>query len=732
MKGPSPKTLIAVLSFAAVISAAVVDFGKTAPGELTAAHGRIEGLAGDKSCSECHGGWTSSMTSSCLVCHELIEVHMENDLGLHGMLDATVAENCAACHSEHHGASFMAVNDLSFARAGVQDPEQFEHRLVGFLMEGAHMELDCSQCHEHAEAQPVPEGAHRFLGLRQACVSCHEDVHEGRYQTSCVDCHDQHTFEAQRFVDHSTFLELEGGHAGLSCAECHAEGSTHSIAALRGPESARPEHRSCAVCHDVPHSESFVLNAAATSGVARAATLRGVPANQLCANCHASEHLSFAEDAEALSPALHAASGFPLAAPHDVQDCAQCHEPALAYGERYPGRDADTCAACHDDVHGGQFQGLAFAPVSADSTQSLVAFLGGSVDEQGCLACHARTHFEPHTFGVEAHASTDLPLTGAHLESECAACHGPAEELGGAARFHGVAHRCEACHADAHRGFFDEVLAAEPAGPDEPLALKHGDCARCHDTNSFGTAHRIGTDAEFDHERWTGYALTGAHGVAECTSCHTPRENPDETGRLFGAVADLYGEVKGCASCHDDVHEGQFDRRRLPASIDGRSDCARCHTTASFRDQPHGFDHGRWTGWPLADAHAATECSSCHEPMRRPDEIGRTWRRAAGTGCASCHESPHGDQFEAPRPKDCVKCHESALAFSVLSFDHDLESRFPLDEAHEAVACADCHKPEPQTAPNQPDLVRYRPLSTECVDCHGVHEKALRRRKQKR
>ncbi len=724
---PSPKTLIAVVSFAAVISAAVVDFGQTAPGELLAAHGRVEGLSLENSCSDCHGGWSSSMTSSCLECHSIIQTHLDQGIGLHGILDSTVADNCAGCHSDHHGANFQAVNDLSFARAGVQDPREFEHQLIGFAMNGAHLELDCNQCHEHSDVKLVPEGAHRFIGLAQDCASCHEDVHEGQYRTSCVDCHHQHGFDSQHYIKHSGFLDLVGGHAGLSCAECHGEDSNHSLAVLRGPAAKRPAYRDCASCHSLPHSESFVLGAAAISGVANARTLTGTPANQLCTNCHLAEHTSFAEDAIELSAALHGASGFPLAAPHDVQQCADCHAPELEYDERYPGRDADTCAACHDDVHQGQFAGLNFPSVPAEHTSSLVEFLGGSVDEQGCLVCHSRTHFAPHTFGTEAHGSTDLPLDGAHVEADCDSCHAPAEELGGAPRFHGLDHTCESCHSDAHRGFFEEVLGTHPAKESGPLAVSHGDCARCHDTTSFGTAHLQDGKQSFDHEFWTGYALTGAHGTAECTSCHVPTDTPDANGRLFGAIEDIYGSVTGCASCHDDVHEGRFDKRRHPETIDGRSDCARCHSTASFRDQPHGFNHGRWTGWPLADAHAETGCSSCHEPLRRPDAIGRTWMPAAGTGCASCHESPHQGQFDKPRAKACVKCHESAEAFSVLSFDHDLESRFVLDEAHEEVACAACHKPEEET-----DLIRYRPLSRECVDCHGVHEKALRRRPKKK
>ena len=105
----------------------------------------------------------------------------------------------------------------------------------------------------------------------------------------------------------------------------------------------------------------------------------------------------------------------------------------------------------------------------------------------------------------------------------------------------------------------------------------------------------------------------------------------------------------GCASCHEDVHEGRFDASEHLLEVDGRSDCARCHSTASFRDASDDFDHARWTGWPLDGAHAAADCTSCHAPLRRPDAHGRTWARANGTDCASCHEGPHGDQFSARR-----------------------------------------------------------------------------------
>ncbi|HZN39899.1 MAG TPA: hypothetical protein VFD82_13900, partial [Planctomycetota bacterium] len=52
-----------------------------------------------------------------------------------------------------------------------------------------------------------------------------------------------------------------------------------------------------------------------------------------------------------------------------------------------------------------------------------------------------------------------------------------------------------------------------------------------------------------------------------------------------------------------------------------------------------------------------------------------------------------------------------------LAFRHNLDSRFPLGQQHEKVPCASCHKPEPIQGVT---AVRYKPLPTECVSCHGT------------
>jgi hypothetical protein len=62
-----------------------------------------------------------------------------------------------------------------------------------------------------------------------------------------------------------------------------------------------------------------------------------------------------------------------------------------------------------------------------------------------------------------------------------------------------------------------------------------------------------------------------------------------------------------------------------------------------------------------------------------------------------------------------------------LSFRHNLDSNFQLGEQHRNVACNLCHKSETKDGVA---IVRYKPLPTKCVDCHGREEGgAVRRRR---
>ncbi len=678
--------VLALASLGAVVLLAVIDMRRSSPGPLSAVHGRLTKLQGRSGCAECHGGLLTSMTSACRECHTEIAEQLDAGHGLHGVLDQELGQRCALCHGEHLGTGFAVINTQSYRQAGFESAEKFEHARVGFSMSGKHLEIACAECHKNAAQGVLAEGQRRFLGLKQECTSCHEDVHKGAMHVGCVACHGQSKWDALASVGHERFLPLVGGHADVECRKCHPKSGERALE-NEGAPARKLAQRTCEQCHESPHSKGFV------DATARAAEL---PRAEVCVRCHAAEQKSFRDPALAqLSAEQHALSGYRLDTPHDKPTCAQCHDPQRkTFAERYPGRGQDQCAACHEDVHRGQFGSGPFA-------------------RGGCLECHERQRWKPHTFDLAKHARASLPLEGAHAQLECEKCHVRLVD-DGPRRFRATPDTCSACHDDAHAGYFNLRTAGLPL-------VAHGDCARCHGVERFAEV------PAFDHALWTGFAVAGAHAQAACAVCHVARAEPDAQKRSFGTVEEHFGRFRGCVTCHADAHEGQFDAARLPERVEGREGCARCHGDSSFRALPFGFDHDLWTGFALAGGHASADCSACHAQLRELTPAGRSWGRARGSACADCHPDPHAGQFLIAGRNDCTRCHAPAQP-RFLSFDHEHDARFRLGEAHAKLACSACHATVELAEGGQ--TVRYRPLPIECVDCHGVREDVLLRRKR--
>jgi len=675
----NPRAWIAIVSSAVVLYLGVGYVARPSPGPLASVHEREAKLTGIGSCSNCHGGWLGSMTESCVECHEVIGTQLKERTGLHGVLKPALAAECARCHSDHRGLEFAMVNALSFTEAGVPDRDRFDHKTIGYDLGGKHLELTCDRCHKNADAKVLPEGEPRFLGLSRACATCHEDTHKGSMGQRCATCHGQEAWDRLHSEGHEKHLALVGGHGDVDCRHCHVQGDPiHSLEAIGAGRELFI--RDCTFCHDSPHRGEF------TDGVAlRVSKAPGAG----CVACHLPEHTAFREEGlRRMEPSYHAASGFPLAAPHDKVECAKCHGKGKEFAERYPGRGADDCKACHEDVHKGQFDKGPFAA-------------------EGCVGCHDRLHWEPHAFDVAKHERASLPLKGKHAEIKCNDCHEvPAKNAPRV--FRGTPSTCDACHKDAHRGFFARF--ATDLGKE-----KSGTCARCHLTTAFRDVPAEG----FDHKRWTAFPLAGAHAQSVCESCHRRSSKPDDSGRTFGWVEERYGKLKGCTTCHVDPHRGEFDKPGMTLRVDGKEGCVRCHVETSFRTFPDGFDHEKWTGFLLDGKHASASCSACHTQLRRPDKYGRTWGRAKSAACADCHADPHAGQFLIDGRIDCSRCHRSAESFKSLAFRHNFDSRFPLGRAHANVACDACHK---QVKIGDAVVVRYRPVPRECADCHTPDE----------
>jgi len=654
--------LLPALSMLAIGAVMVWEFAsaRTGPGPLHPAHASLDGPFGSD-CTSCHAAGAGINAAGCLGCHEPIAAQRAAGTGLHGSMMRRQLDNCGDCHGEHHGERTPLLAPPAFARAGVPDVPGYDHRHVaGYRLSGAHAALACDQCHPAAGARLPPAGG-RFLGSSQACSSCHDDVHRAAFGGDCEGCHGQsRSFRSAPGFDHGAF-PLDGAHARVGCAKCHAPGTAHDAAALR----RRPlPARSCRECHADPHRP--------TGGQPPRAMLLADSAD--CARCHDAVAWRTAR----VTPEQHAKFGFPLRGGHAEATCAACHGDAA-----HPSKHAlplprlESCARCHDHPHAAAFVAAAVAAT-------------GPAD--GCAGCHRDEHrrFRDGTTTPAQHAVTGFPLAVPHDRVECAKCHRGDDR---AARFPGRRpDDCRACHRDVHGGQFDHES-------------RYRQCTACH----LATAFAPNT---FDAGRHaaTAFPLTGAHDAVACTACHRALQRVGDAD-----VRTFHGTASACASCHDDVHRGAFDVIGRPQLVDGRAGCARCHDTAAFAPvRAATFDHGRWTGYALDGAHADVACGKCHR-VPGPDR-NRHLGKVAGTRCVDCHADRHQGQFAVRGVVDCARCHATA-DFHAVRFDHDRDSRFPLDRQHAPLACDKCHRTYASAAG---PVVRYKPLGTKCGDCHRL------------
>jgi len=786
-----PRFLLSLLSLALVLWLVKVDLAKTNPGEMSAVHASITTFLGQADCLACHGKerQSDSLSQACLACHEAIDTQRQQQSGLHGKLTADLADACDRCHQEHHGRDFALVTDLAFQLAGFRDRASFDHLSLGFTLDGKHAALACQECHEQADVKVLRKGENRFLGLDRACTTCHEDPHEGDMGQDCTSCHGQERpFGEVATFAHTSLFPLEGVHGDLACLRCHEEGSANAISEEQAQSQrqtlAAAGVRDCVSCHESPHRMDFTLAGqqcvdchGLDQGAFASATIRmdeveheacgfslAAPHAQLacvkchapesgnyeirfpgrtqdlCASCHEDPHkdqfLETGADVtdcltchqrQAFQPSLfdrkrHRQAAFALDGAHLQADCTACHQKQrLANGSHavlFRGLERE-CSSCHQNVHGQGFT-------------AKVPRLGADPD---CASCHDTNQFadiRPQSF--DHGKATGVVLLGAHAEATCSSCHQPRPEADEHGRRFGLVAesfpnhaQCADCHQDVHEGKFARQGT---------LATLDGkvSCDRCHDQQSFSAID----SAAFEHERWTGFALDGIHGRTECSSCHLDARDDQGEGRRLGPASLLLkgGNPARCASCHQDPHDGVFDKPGAPSLLAGKSSCARCHDQESFANL-HGdnFDHRQWTGFPLAGAHAQADCARCHGrvadsqfPQGRLGSASSHFPRLRGAAtaarCDQCHQDPHGQTFRPPRvpaslsgKTSCDRCHsQGSFRITDGSFDHDRFTGFALQGSHQRLDCSQCHAAQPRSRQDGRSFAPAR--GTDCTACH--------------
>jgi hypothetical protein len=323
--------------------------------------------------------------------------------------------------------------------------------------------------------------------------------------------------------------------------------------------------------------------------------------------------------------------------------CIACHQPIgnqlsthRGVHGSLPAAAARACGTCHSDHHGDQRPLL-----------PTVAFVRAGIE-------HVEAYRHEHVaFGLE----------GVHETLACEACHPHARDehppAGG--RFLGKSQRCASCHKDPHRGAFG------------------GDCAVCH-----GQQPGWRPAARLRHER---FALEHGHAAVACTDCHDASGERSVSQELLSQLP-----VRVCADCHANPHG------TTEVAVADPSDCARCHSSASFGGVLGAPDAHAALGHELHGVHRDVSCRSCHgEPGGRP-----SWGAGSAptpADCARCHEAPHdaallraADAVEGAN--GCADCHldsDAGFESGRITPSQHAATGFALAAPHDEVACSTCH-----------------------------------------
>jgi hypothetical protein len=351
-----------------------------------------------------------------------------------------------------------------------------------------------------------------------------------------------------------------------------------------------------------------------------------------CQNCHT---LSGWKPIRALPEFDHNTTKYPLRGLHEGVACTQCHTKMVFTNV------GTQCADCHADIHKRQ--------------------MGAN-----CEQCHSVRGWHVSVQQINQHLNR-FPLIGAHATVDCDSCHKSAA----VGQFQGLSTQCFSCHQQ-------DFINTKSIGIDHVALNLPTTCEQCHSMDNW-------VGAKFDHLKFTGFALTGAHATLDCSACHAG-------GKFMGAPAT-------CVGCH----LADFNKTNNPphAQAGFPNTCQTCHNTTSW-DQAT-FDHNTFTKFPLTGAHATVACTQCHI---NGQFVGTP------TDCASCHmkdfnSTTNPNHVQSGFPTGCQQCHTTAT-WNNATFDHS-STGFPLTGAHSAVQCSQCHVN---------GNYNLTSANTTCVSCH--------------
>ena len=549
-------------------------------------------------CSDCHTQSNDYSIFSCITCHEHNQQDTDNQ---HNNVQGYVYQSdaCYACHPTGSAGG------------------SFNHDLSNFPLTGAHLTVDCQQCHQGGYSNPPST----------VCSDCHQTNYNNTtnpnhqslgISTQCETCHTTNPgWTPAQFPQHNQYFELLGRHATISdCNSCHnGNYNLTSAACLQCHQNdynnaSNPNHQAagisteCQDCHTANgwtpstfnHTTTgFVLDGAHSSlqcSSCHQGTTSGLDPN--CVSCHQTDYNNASnpnhqaagipttcQDCHSTTAWIpstfnHAATGFQLQGVHAQIQCSDCHQGTIT-------GLSPNCISCHQSEY--------------NSAPNHVA----QNYPTNCDMCHSFNGWTPATFD---HNNTNFPLTGAHLQVQCSDCHTNG--------FTGTPTACYACH---------ESNYSNTTNPSHTTLQLSTDCQTCHTTNPGWQPATFPIHSNY-------WPFVGAHVAIsnDCASCHNGNYN---------------NTPNTCYGCHADNYNATTDPPHQ--SLNFSHDCLNCHNQNSWDGA--SFNHSFYN---LSGPHSSMNCSNCHtQPSYDPQ-------------CLSCHLNDFNDAHGPNHSTACWDCHSTS------------------------------------------------------------------------
>ena len=189
---------------------------------LTGAHTTVD-------CNSCHpGGNYNNTPNVCVGCHQTNYNQTTNPN--HGALGFPTT--CATCHTTNPGWT----------------PATFPIHNNYYVLQGAHLSIDCFTCHQGNYNNPIPT----------TCFGCHQTDYNNtnnpphlsaQFPTDCLLCHTQTAWVPSTFNHDGQYFPIYSGHhqgEWTLCSDCHTNPNNYQIF-------------SCIDCH--AHNQNSMNNA---------------------------------------------------------------------------------------------------------------------------------------------------------------------------------------------------------------------------------------------------------------------------------------------------------------------------------------------------------------------------------------------------------------------------------------------------------------------------------------